>query len=337
MSACGGSWWRSGAHLVDLSGLVEGSHAQEDHLLLLLVKLAEVGQVQRRHHRCSCDCRRTGGFGKDSARSNDWDWHRTALESASSTTVELGLWRLLGRRVLLTPVSTPHVTPLRMVVVPAAAPLAPRVVHTAHLAATSHTTPHPSTAHVPTPRITLVLLHATIMIIAAGTRRRVVPPVPELLDLHVDRLDLAVHALYLVLQVLLHLLGLLELLLDDESVVSLHDLLVDELVPRLRVQLVVEVEVVPVRQLRLHLHHFLTVSHLIVDRSAQNLGLCLVVSLLAPVVEADLVGFGREADRLLPSRLDVIVGCTGGLLPVFSRRESVRALLATTSSDCSGV
>ena len=226
----------------------------------------------------------------------------------------------MRRLVLLGPVTTAHVTtPLLLVVaVTAASSLTPRVVHPAHLASASHTAPHPST-HVPSPpRIAaIVLLHATsIMIINSGRRRIRPPAVPELLDLHVDRLYLAVHALDLVLQVLLHLLGLLELLLDDQPMIRLHDLLVHKLVPRLRVQLVVEVEIVPVRQLGLHLHHFLTVTHLVIDRSAQNLSLCLVISLFSPVVEADLIRFRRETDRLLPSCLDIGSGIIGrGLFP----------------------
>ena len=49
-----------------------------------------------------------------------------------------------------------------------------------------------------------------------------------------------------VLQLLLHLLRLLQLLLYDQAMVCLQDLLVDEMAPSPRIELIVEVEFVPI-------------------------------------------------------------------------------------------
>ena len=118
--------------------------------------------------------------------------------------------------------------------------------------------------------------------------------------------NLPVHIVDLVLYILLHLLGLLELLLDDQTMVCLHNLLVDELVPRLGVQLVVEVEVVAfVTFAVLHVHHLVPVPNRIINRGAQLLSLGLLCDFLPPVVEAPLVRFSGKAYRLLPPHLDI--------------------------------
>ena len=118
--------------------------------------------------------------------------------------------------------------------------------------------------------------------------------------------NLPVHVVDLVLDILLHLLGLLELLLDDQAMVRLHDLLVDELVPRLGIKLVVEVEVVAfVAFVILHICNLVPFSDLVVNIGAQLLSLGLLCDFLPPIVEAIFVSFRREADRLLPSHLDI--------------------------------
>ena len=120
--------------------------------------------------------------------------------------------------------------------------------------------------------------------------------------------NLPVHVVDLVLDILLHLLGLLELLLDDQAMVRLHDLLVDELVPRLGVQLVVEVEVVAfVALVVLHVHHLVPVADRVVDRGTQLLSLGLLCDFLPPIVEAHLVGLRGKANRLLPPHLDIAI------------------------------
>ena len=118
--------------------------------------------------------------------------------------------------------------------------------------------------------------------------------------------NLPVHVVDLVLDILFHLLGLLELLLDDQAMVRLHDLLVDELVPRLGIKLVVEVEVVAfVAFVILHICNLVPFSDLVVNIGAQLLSLGLLCDFLPPIVEAIFVSFRREADRLLPSHLDI--------------------------------
>ena len=118
--------------------------------------------------------------------------------------------------------------------------------------------------------------------------------------------NLPVHVVDLVLDILFHLLGLLELLLDDQAMVRLHDLFVDELVPRLGIKLVVEVEVVAfVAFVILHICNLVPFSDLVVNIGAQLLSLGLLCYFLPPIVEAIFVSFCREADRLLPSHLDI--------------------------------
>ena len=71
--------------------------------------------------------------------------------------------------------------------------------------------------------------------------------------LELTRSDLAVNLIDLVLQVLLTLLRLLELLLDHQTMIGLHDLFIHKLVPSLRIELIVKIEVVAIGLLRLEL------------------------------------------------------------------------------------
>lgn len=92
-----------------------------------------------------------------------------------------------------------------------------------------------------------MVVHAIVILVGRGAE----VTLAQLLLLHVTRPDFPFNLHNLVIHVLFELFGFFKLLLDDESVVSLHDLLVHELVPSLRVQLVVEVKVVAVRLLGL--------------------------------------------------------------------------------------
>jgi len=71
----------------------------------------------------------------------------------------------------------------------------------------------------------------------------------------VDGANLAIDFLDFFFQRFFLLFHLLQLLLNAETVVSLEDLLVDEVPPRLRVELVVEIKLVPLRLIHPHPHN----------------------------------------------------------------------------------
>lgn len=123
----------------------------------------------------------------------------------------------------------------------------------------------------------LVIIPSLVHVIILVTIRCV--SLFHLLNLIVAVSNLTVHIVDLVFNVLFHLLSLLELFLNDQAMVSLHDLLVDKLVPRLCIQFVIEIEVVAISLLGLQRIHLKAVPNLVVNRGSQILSLGLLCHL----------------------------------------------------------
>ena len=93
--------------------------------------------------------------------------------------------------------------------------------------------------------------------------------------------------------------------------VSLHDLLIDELVPRLRIQLVVEVMFVAVSWLSLKLWTCISLPSLPallnfqVNWCSQVLRSLLFADLFQVLIKADFIRFSRKPNCLLPSHLKI--------------------------------
>lgn len=127
--------------------------------------------------------------------------------------------------------------------------------------------------------------------------------------------DLPIDHVHLLLQLLFLLLHLFQLFLNDETMISLKDLLVDELAPSLGIELIVEVELVALRRVLMPLLHadlaqpLLHLLDIVVNLRLYGAATLPVFNYGPICVKAHLSLVELEADSFLSATIQVLALC----------------------------